>query len=57
MHWTSEDRFHLTNLSVPVPSNEQKRVETLRKSKLLESATNETGFSRFTSLATRLFNV
>ncbi len=56
-NWTPEDRFHLTNLTVPVPTNEQKRVEILRKSKLLDVATNDTGFSRFTSLASRLFGV
>jgi hypothetical protein len=53
---TAEDRFVLANLRVPVPHNEQKRIETLRQSKLLESA-QETGFHRFTSLATRLFSV
>ena len=54
---TAEDRFVLSNLRVPVPHNEQKRIETLRQSKLLDNATQETGFHRFTSLATRLFNV
>jgi hypothetical protein len=56
-NWTSEDRFHLANLTVPVPINEQKRVEILRKSKLLDVSTNDTGFSRFTSLASRLFSM
>lgn len=56
-NWTSEDRFHIANLTVPVPSNEQKRIEVLRKSKLLDITTNDTGFGRFTSLASRLFNV
>lgn len=56
-NWTTEDRFHLANLSVPIPPNELKRVEILRKSKLLDVSTNDTGFSRFTSLASRLFNV
>eukprot|EP01033_Poteriospumella_lacustris_P004179 gene4179-2978_t len=56
-NWTTEDRFHLANLSVPIPPNELKRVEILRKSKLLDVSTNDTGFSRFTSLASRLFNM
>lgn len=54
---TAEDRFVLSNLRVPVPHNEQKRIETLRQAKLLDSSLQESGFHRFTSLATRLFNV
>ena len=54
---TAEDRFILANMRVPVPHNEQKRIETLRQSKILDTAASETGFHRFTSLATRLFNV
>lgn len=54
---TSEDKFILSKLLVPIPSNEAKRIETLRQSKLLENDSNETGFNRFTSLASRLFDV
>jgi hypothetical protein len=55
--WTADDRFNLSNLAVPVPLNEQRRIEVLRKSKLNDPNTVETGFNRFTSLTTRLFNV
>lgn len=55
--FTNEDRAILRTLTVPIPSNEQKRIEILRQSKLTDENTVESGFSRFTSLATRLFDV
>jgi hypothetical protein len=55
--FTNEDKALLARLTVPVPSNEQKRVELLRQSKLAEESSAENGFARFTSLATRLFDV
>lgn len=54
---TNEDRALLGTLSVPIPSNEQKRIEILRQSKLADETSIESGFARFTSLATRLFDV
>ncbi|RYG96524.1 hypothetical protein EON65_54280 [archaeon] len=54
---TSEDRLLLENLRVPIPSNEAKRIETLRRSKILDEELRGAPFDRFTSLATRLFDV
>lgn len=54
---TNEDRALLATLKVPIPYNEPRRIELLRQSKLTDEASIETGFSRFTSLATRLFDV
>lgn len=54
---TSEDRLILDSLRVPIPSNEAKRIETLRRSKILDEELRGAPFDRFTSLATRLFGV
>lgn len=54
---TAEEKQILLSLTVPVPNNETKRIEILRQSKLLDENAAETSFSRFTSLASRLFDV
>eukprot|EP01031_Cornospumella_fuschlensis_P036679 gene36680-44495_t len=54
---TSEDRLLLENLRVPIPNNEAKRIETLRRSKILDEELRGAPFDRFTSLATRLFDM
>jgi len=54
---STEEKQILLTLTVPVPSNEIKRIELLRQSKLLDENAAETSFSRFTSLASRLFDV
>jgi hypothetical protein len=55
--FSNEDRSLLASLKVPIPNNEQKRIEILRQSKLIDEPSVESGFSRFISLASRLFDV
>jgi hypothetical protein len=54
---TGDDRILLEHLRVPVPSNEVKRIETLRRSKILDEELRGAPFDRFTSLAARIFGV
>lgn len=55
---TEEDlRVIIEKVTVPVPSNEGKRLKILRQSNLLDSNTMDPEFDRFTSLAHRIFDV
>jgi hypothetical protein len=51
------DHTILSKLATPIPEDEPKRLEILRQSMLLDSNQSDSSFDRFTSLATRLFNV
>jgi hypothetical protein len=46
----------LNNLKVPITKSENKRIETLRETALLDSM-DEEEYDRFTTLCCRIFNV
>jgi hypothetical protein len=52
-----EDRAILKQLIVPIPINEAKRLEVLRRTQLLDSDTNDEEYDRFTSLIKRMYQV
>ena len=54
----SEDDLELiSSLKVPLSSDEPKRLEVLRETKLVDSNPTDLGFDRISTLASRLFNV
>eukprot|EP01041_Mallomonas_annulata_P007295 gene7295-14881_t len=55
--WQKTERNTLRNLRVPVGDNEEERLKILRETRVLDSDLNEQCFDRYTTLATRLFNV
>jgi hypothetical protein len=54
---SDSDKELISELCVPVPSNESERIKVLRQTKLLDSNTSDPTFDRFTSLCQRLFDV
>jgi len=47
----------LKNLNVPIPKNEQGRLQILKQTKILDSNTDDEEYDRFTLLAARIFKV
>jgi hypothetical protein len=53
---SDSDKELISQLTVPVPVNENERVKVLRQAKVLDSDLADPTFDRFTSLASRLFD-